>query len=50
MVLPKPVHLLQPVHNKFTGQENIVHLGIYPVATVNVLSGSASSLPQLNNT
>ena len=50
MVLPKSVHLLQPVHNEFTGQENIVQSGIYPAATVNEFSGSASSLPQLNNT
>jgi len=49
MVLPKSVHLRQPVHNEFTGQENIVQLGISRATIVNVLSGSASSLLQLNN-
>jgi hypothetical protein len=54
MVLPKQVHLLQPVHKEFTGQDNTVQSGKYPAATVNVFSGSVSSLRNssttLNNT
>jgi len=50
MVLPKPVHLHQPVHHEFTGQESIVPMEFSGTAIVNVFSGSASSLHQLNST
>ena len=50
MELPKPDHTLQPVNNKFTGQEDNMLKGISPPAYVNLLFGLVSTLLRLNNT